>query len=312
VVLGMKIDEVMSKKLENDAAAFMRSFVSKRGRNVEVAESAVRESKSWTDQEALTQKLIDVVAPSETELFKQLEGREITRFDGSKITLHLAAKPVRDYGMTVKEKVLGFLMDPNIAFILFAIGMLSLYVEFNHPGAVLPGVVGAVSILLAVFAMNLLPIRYAALAMIIGAFAMFILEAKFQTHGVLGIGGVLLMVFGALLLIDGPIPEMRIKVATALAVSVPLGLITIFLMGIALKARRAKVATGREGLIGEIGVARTQLSPAGKVFVHGELWDASSHVPVATGEQVVVRRVEGLQLEVEPASAARTAPLTHA
>ncbi|HTK95666.1 MAG TPA: nodulation protein NfeD [Terriglobales bacterium] len=312
VVLGMKIDEVMSKKLENDAAAFMRSFVSKRGRNVEVAESAVRESKSWTDQEALTQKLIDVVAPSETELFKQLEGREITRFDGSKITLHLAAKPVRDYDMTVKEKVLGFLMDPNIAFILFAIGMLSLYVEFNHPGAVLPGVVGAVSILLAVFAMNLLPIRYAALAMIIGAFAMFILEAKFQTHGVLGIGGVLLMVFGALLLIDGPIPEMRIKVATALAVSVPLGLITIFLMGIALKARRAKVATGREGLIGEIGVARTQLSPAGKVFVHGELWDASSHVPVATGEQVVVRRVEGLQLEVEPASAARTAPLTHA
>jgi membrane-bound serine protease (ClpP class) len=306
VVLGMKIDEVMSKKLENDAAAFMRSFVSKRGRNVEVAESAVRESKSWTDAEALNLKLIDVVAASQDDLFKQLEGREITRFDGSKIKLHLAGKSVTQYDMTVKEKVLGFMMDPNIAFIFFAIGMLALYVEFNHPGAVLPGVVGAVAILLALFAMNLLPVRYAALALIIAAFAMFILEAKFQTHGVLGIGGVVLMVIGALLLIDAPIPEMRIKIATALAVSVPLGLITVFLMGIALKARRNKVATGREGLIGEVGVARTPLAPAGKVFVHGELWDASSHVPVSSGDPVVVRNVEGLQLEVEPVGAART------
>ncbi len=300
VVLGQKIDDVMSKKLENDAAAFMRSYTSKRGRNVEVAESAVRESKSWTDQEALNLKLIDLVASSPEDLYKQLDTREITRFNGQKVTLHLVGKQTRDYNMTLKEHVLGFLMDPNIAFILFAIGMLAIYVEFNHPGAIVPGVVGGIAFLLAVFAMNLMPVRYAALAMIIGAFILFILEAKFQSHGVLGIGGVILMVLGALLLVDGPIPEMRIKLLTALSVAIPLALITIFLMTIALRARMNKVATGKEGLIGEIGVARTPLAPAGKVFVHGELWDASSFVPVGNGEHVVVRKVEGLQLEVEP------------
>src|SRR3954470_2757217 len=309
VVMGVKIDEVMSKKLENDAAAFMRSFAGKRGRNVEVAESAVRESKSWTDQEALNQKLIDVVASSTEDLVKQLDGRTITRFDGSKTMLHVAGKSVRDYEMTTKQRVLGFLMDPNIAFILFSIGMLALYAEFNHPGAVIPGVVGAVAIILAIFAMNLLPIRYAAVVMIVGAFLMFILEAKFQTHGALGIGGVVLMVIGALLLVDAPIPEMRIKLLTALAVAIPVGLITIFLMTLALRAHRAKVTTGQEGLIGEVGVARTQLAPAGKVFVHGEIWDATSHAPVSSGEQVVVRHVEGLRLEVEPVAGARIEPV---
>ncbi|MBI2677596.1 MAG: nodulation protein NfeD [Candidatus Koribacter versatilis] len=300
VVMGVKIDEVMSKKLENDAAAFMRSFVGKRGRNVEVAESAVRESKSWTDQEALTQKLIDVVAGSMDDLIKQLDGKEITRFNGEKAVLHLGGKTIRDYEMTTKQRVLGFLMDPNIAFILFSIGMLALYAEFNHPGAIVPGVVGGIAILLSVFAMNLLPIRYAALVMILGAFVMFILEAKFQSHGVLGIGGVVLMVIGAVLLIDAPIPEMRIKWLTALAVTIPFGIITVFLMTLALRARRLKVSTGREGMVGEIGVARTQLAPAGKVFVHGELWDATSHAPVSSGQQVVVRHVDGLRLEVEP------------
>lgn len=300
VVLGTKIDDVMSKKLENDAAAFMRSFAAKRGRNVEVAESGVRESKSWSDQEALTQKLIDVVAKSTDDLLKQLDGKEITRFNGDKMTLHLAGKSIRDYEMTTKQRVLGFLMDPNIAFILFSIGMLALYAEFNHPGAIVPGVVGGIAILLSIFAMNLLPIRYAALAMILGAFVMFILEAKFQTHGALGLGGVVLMALGAVLLVDGPIPEMRIKWLTSLAVTIPFALITIFLMTLALRARRNKVSTGQEGMIGLIGVARTQLQPAGKVFVHGEIWDATSHAPVASGQAIVVRHVDGLRLEVEP------------
>jgi len=300
VVLGTKIDDVMSKKLENDAAAFMRSFAAKRGRNVEVAESGVRESKSWSDQEALTQKLIDVVATSTDDLVTQLDGKEITRFNGDKVTLHVAGKSIRDYEMTTKERVLGFLMDPNIAFILFSIGMLALYAEFNHPGAIVPGVVGGIAILLSIFAMNLLPVRYAALAMILGAFVMFILEAKFQTHGALGLGGVVLMALGAVLLVDGPIPEMRIKWLTALAVTVPFALITIFLMTLALRARRNKVSTGREGMVGLIGVARTQLEPAGKVFVHGEIWDATSHAPVASGQAIVVRHVDGLRLEVEP------------
>jgi len=240
------------------------------------------------------------VAKSTDDLLKQLDGKEITRFNGDKMTLHLAGKSIRDYEMTTKQRVLGFLMDPNIAFILFSIGMLALYAEFNHPGAIVPGVVGGIAILLSIFAMNLLPIRYAALAMILGAFVMFILEAKFQTHGALGLGGVVLMALGAVLLVDGPIPEMRIKWLTSLAVTIPFALITIFLMTLALRARRNKVSTGQEGMIGLIGVARTQLQPAGKVFVHGEIWDATSHAPVASGQAIVVRHVDGLRLEVEP------------
>jgi membrane-bound serine protease (ClpP class) len=302
VVLGTKLDDVMKEKLENDAAAFMRSFVSKRGRTVDVAESAVRQSKSFTEQEALSQKLIDVVAKDENELFKQLEGRSIKRFDGSTSVLHLADQKVRILEMTLKQRILSFLMDPNIAFVLFSLGMLSLYIEMNHPGAVLPGIIGFIFILLAVFAFHILPTSYAALALILAAFVLFALEAKFQSHGVLTTGGIVVMVLGALLLVDGPIPEMRVRLLTALAVSVPIGVITAFLMTIAIRARRNKVATGEEGLIGELAIAKTQLAPEGKVFVHGELWNASGprNQVVPEGARVRVRSVRGLQLEVEP------------
>jgi membrane-bound serine protease (ClpP class) len=290
----------MAEKIENDSAALMRSVVAKRGRNIEVAESAVRQSKSFTDQEALKERLIDIVAPSQEDLLKQLEGREITRFNGDKVTLHLAGQPVHDYEMTVKEKILAFLMDPNMAFVLLAVGLLSLYIEFNHPGAIVPGVVGFFFVVLAVFALNILPVRYAALALILVAFVFFTLEAKFASHGVLTVAGIVSLVFGALLLVDGPIPQMRVHLWTALAVAVPLGLITTFLMGIALKARRGKITTGAQGLVGEIAVARSPLTPQGKVFVHGELWDAISTAPVNTGETVRVRAVADLHLEVEP------------
>jgi membrane-bound serine protease (ClpP class) len=300
---GGKMDDVMKQKVENDSAALMRSVVGKRGRNVTVAESAVRESKSFTDQEALSQKLIDFVAPSEQELFQQLEKKPIKRFNGSTVTLHLVGQSERVFDMSLRERILGYLMDPNISFILLAIGALALYAEFNHPGAVLPGVVGIIFILLAAFALNLLPTRYAALAMIVAAFVLFALEAKFATHGVLTIGGIVVLTLGALLLVDGPIPEMRVHLYTALAVSVPLGLITAFLMGIAIRARRNKVVTGAQGIVGEIGVARTPLAPEGKVFVHGELWNAVSLAPVGVGEMVVVRRIDGLRLEVEPVPA---------
>jgi membrane-bound serine protease (ClpP class) len=300
---GKEMDPIMKDKMENDAAAFMRSFVSKRGRNVEVAESAVRQSKSFTEQEALSQKLIDYVASDEQDLFKQMEGRTVTRFNGSTVTMHLVGKAVRPYDMSLKQRILAALMDPNMAFIILVIGVLALYVEFNHPGAVLPGVVGMICILLAIFALNILPVRYAALALILASFLLFALEAKFQSHGVLGAGGVVAMVIGALLLVDGPIPEMRVRLLTALAVSLPFGGITVFLMSLALKAHQRKIVTGEEGLVGEIGVARTPLHPDGKVFVHGELWDAVSSTTVATGDRVRVRSVEGLQLKVEPAPA---------
>lgn len=303
---GGKIDDVMKQKMENDAAALLRSIVSKRGRNVEIAESAVRESKSFTDQEALSQRLIDYIATNEDDLFKQINGKPIKRFNGQTVTLKLAGEPIQPYEMTLKQRILAFIMDPNIAFILLAIGALALYAEFNHPGAVLPGTVGIVFILLAAFALNLLPTRFAALAMIVGAFVLFALEAKFVSHGVLTIGGIVLLTLGALMLVDAPIPEMRVHLVTALAVSIPLGFITAFLMSIAVKARRNKVVTGAQGLIGELGIAQSALTPQGKVFIHGELWDAVSSANLPAGARVVVRGVDGLQLRVDPVSVPQT------
>jgi membrane-bound serine protease (ClpP class) len=298
--LAPKVDDEMKRKIENDTAALMRSVASKRGRNVAVAESAVLESKSFTEQEALSQHLIDYVASSQDDLFRQISGKGFKRFNGQEVTLNLSGQPVVPFGMTLKEHILGYLMDPNVSFILLAIGALALYAEFNHPGAVIPGTVGVVFILIAAFALNLLPTRFAALVLILGAFSLFAAEAKFASHGVLTVGGIVLLTLGGLLLVDSPIPEMRVHLLTALAVSIPLGLITAFLMSIALKARRNKKVSGAEGLIGEKGIAQTSFSPRGKVFVHGELWNAVASSDVSIGQSVVVRRVDGLLLEVEP------------
>jgi len=296
---GEKMDDTMKAKVENDSAAFMRSYVGPRGRNVQLAETAVRESKSWTDQEALQQHLIDVVARDQNDLFHQLEGRTIKRFDGKPVKLHLAGDSVDELPMTLKQRILDFLLDPNIAFLVLAVGALALYAEFNHPGAIVPGVVGIVFILLALFALNLLPTRYASFTLIIASFVLFALEAKFATHGILGLGGIVLLTIGGLLLVDGPIPQMRVQLWTALGVSVPLGVITVFLMTIALRARRSKVVTGLQGMIGAVGEARTDIDPEGKVFVQGELWNAHARSRVGLGEHVVVRKVEGLEMEVE-------------
>ncbi len=298
--LAPKVDDEMKRKIENDTAALMRSVAAKRGRNVDVAVSAVLESKAFTEQEALSQHLIDYVASSEDDLFRQMEDKPFKRFNGQEATLNISGQAIVLFGMTLKEQILDFLMDPNISFIFLAIGALALYAEFNHPGAVLPGTVGVVFILIAAFALNLLPTRFAALVLILGAFALFAAEAKFASHGVLTIGGITLLTLGGLLLVDSPIPEMRVHLLTALAVSIPLGLITAFLMGIALKARRNKGVSGAEGLIGETGIAQTPLSPRGKIFVHGELWDAVSSSDISAGQSVVVRRIDGLLLQVEP------------
>src|SRR5205814_972117 len=204
--------------------------------------------------------------------------------NGQTETLNLVGEPVRNFDMTLKQRILAFIMDPNIAFILLAIGAMALYAEFNHPGAVIPGTVGVVFILLAVFALNLLPTRFAAVVLILASFVLFALEAKFATHGVLAMGGITTLVIGSLLLVDEPIPEVRVKLATALGVSMPLGIITVFLMWVAIRARRNKVVTGIEGLIGEIAIAQTELAPAGKVFVHGEIWDAVASANVPAGE----------------------------
>ena len=297
---GKDIQGAMGDKVLNDASAFMRSIVSKRGRNVDVAESTVRQSKSFTDAEALSNKLIDYVAKDEQDLFRQISAHPIKRFNGETVTLNLVGQNETVLDATLKERILSFLMEPDIAFILLAIGALALYTEFNHPGAVWPGTVGIVFILLAIFALHLLPIRFAAVVLIFASFVLFALDAKFATHGALAVGGIATLVIGALLLVDTPIPEMRVHLVTALAVSIPLGVITVFLMTIALRARRNKVVTGIEGLVGELGVAQTALTPAGKVFVHGELWDAVAPSDIAQGQKVIVQKVDGLQLRVTP------------
>lgn len=299
----MKPDDEMKRKIENDTAALMRSVTSKRGRNVAAAEGAVLESKSFTEQEALAQHLIDYVASTPEDLFRQMQGKSFKRFHGDTATLNLTGQNMVPYEMTLKERILDGLMDPNIAFLLLAIGALALYVEFNHPGAVIPGTVGVVFILIAAFALNLLPTRWAALGLILGAFALFAAEAKFASHGVLTVGGIALLTLGGLLLVDSPIPEMRVHLATALAVSIPLGFITAFLMTIALRARRNKIVTGEQGLVGETGVVQTALSPQGKVFIHGEIWDAVGSSDLPPGQLVVVKRVDGLMLQVEPVGA---------
>jgi membrane-bound serine protease (ClpP class) len=301
VILGAKMDEIMKMKMENDAAAFMRTIAAKRGRNVAVAESAVRESKSFTEQEALSQKLIDVVAPDEQALLRAVDGRTFKRYDGTSAVLHVANAHVDTVEMTLRQRLMSSLMDPNVAFLLLAMGGLALFAEFNHPGAVLPGVVGVIAIVLAVFALNLLPTRFAALALLLVAFALFALEAKFATHGVLGIGGVVCMVIGGLFLVDGPVPEMRVNLITAAAVSIPIGLIAVFLTTLVIRARRRKIATGSEGMIGQIGIAQTPIGPDGKVFVRGELWNAVASGAVEQGARVRVAAVKGLHLIVEPA-----------
>jgi membrane-bound serine protease (ClpP class) len=303
--LGEDIKGTMGQKVENDAAALMRSIALKRERNVEVAESTVRSSKSFTETEALSQKLIDYVAQNEQDLFKQIASRPIKRFNGQSMILNLVGKHERVIEPTVKDRILTWIINPNVASVLLMIGIMALYAEFNHPGAVVPGTVGVVFILLAVFALNLLPTRFAAVVLILAAFVLFALEAKFATHGVLAIGGITTLVIGALLLVDAPIPEMRVKLATALALSIPLGLITVFLMTVALRARRNKVVTGIEGLIGELAIAQTSLAPAGKVFVHGEIWDAIASANVPAGDKVRIQKVDGLELKVAPAYEAK-------
>jgi membrane-bound serine protease (ClpP class) len=301
LINGEKMDDILKLKMQNDAAAFMRTIAQRHGRNVKAAESGVREAKSWTEDEALASKLIEVVAANVPSLLRWADGRTIHRFNGTPIVLHVRGKPIVNYEMSLKERLLSWIMDPNVAFILMSLGMLALWAEFNHPGAILPGVVGLIAILLAVFALNILPTRFAALALILVAFGFFALEAKLVSHGVLGTGGVICLIFGGLLLVDGPIPEMRVRLLTATAVSLPIGVIAVFLMTLVLRTRGIRATTGGEAMVGEIGVARTLVGQDGKVFVHGELWNATARTEIAEGARVRVRGVEGLRVTVEPA-----------
>ena len=299
VVEGAQIDGVMKQKLENDTTAFLRSYVSRRGRDTTAAQDAVLNSKSYTEQEAQQLHLIDLIAPNDRELLDALDGRTIKRFDGSTVTLHTRDADLLPLEPTVREEILDRLMNPNLAVLILVIGGLLIYLEFNSPGTIIPGALGTLLVLTAFFALNMLPVRYTAVMLLIAAFTLLLLEAKFPSHGVLAGTGILALVFGTLTLVDGPIPEMRVHVSTAIACGLAFGLITVFLVSIALRARRNKVVTGVQALVGNIGIAQQPLVPRGQVLVHGELWQAESSDPTAAGEQVRVRSVDGLTLLVD-------------
>ncbi len=301
----VKVDDTLTRKIMNDATAYLRSYMSKRGRNVELGATAVTDAKAFSDSEALSGKLIEYVSPSKEELLAKLDGKTITRFDGTSAQLHLSHPVLVPREMTGRQRFLTRIVQPDAFFILLVVGVLGLYVEFTHPGAFAPGVFGAIAMLLALYAMHLLPVSFAGVALIGLAFALFILEAKFPTHGVLGVGGVLAMILGALFLVRSPLTGMGVSLFTALCVAIPFAVIVIVLMRLVLRSRSWKVATGKEELIGEIGEVREAVGAGesvGSVFVHGELWRAAARMgeSIPAGSRVRVKKVKGLTLEVEP------------
>ena len=299
VMIGGEMDAIMKQKVENDAAASLRSIVGKRGRNSALAEKAVRESQSFTDKEALDNHLIELVARDDRDLLEKLDGREIARLDGARQVLHVRGATIEVYQRTLRQKIVSAIADPNIALVLLVLGALGIYMEFTSPGLIVPGILGAILALLGLSAISVLPINWLGAALLLLAFALFILEAKFATHGILGTGGALSMVLGAVMLIDSPVPEMRVHLSTAIALALPFSLITILLLSLVLRARRNKVVTGPEGMLGEIGTALTPLAPDGKVLVRGEYWNAVSPAAVAAGVRIRVTAIDKLKLTVE-------------
>ncbi len=296
---GGEMGKTMEEKIVNDAAAFVRSIAEKRNRVPQVAESAIRESRSFTDREALENHLIEIIARDEWDLLAQLNGRAVTRFDGSQKTLRTANEKLTPFTPTFRQRLLMWLADPRIAFVLFAIGLLGVYFEVQHPGLVAPGVIGAVAMVLALYGFHMLPINVTGALLIAVAIALFALEAKVQSFGVLGFGGVVAAVIGSLILIDVPNPELRLPLGLVLAVVIPFALILIVMVRLALRARSARVTTGMAGMIGLRGRAETAIEPEGRVFVRGELWRAHSQTKIAAGESVRVVGVNGLTLEVD-------------
>jgi membrane-bound serine protease (ClpP class) len=296
---GEDIGGTMAKKVEEDSSANIRALARRNGRNVELAQAAVIDSRSYTAEEALEGKLIDLIAPSFDKLLVALDGRQVKRGDAV-VTLRTRNAAVQEVEMSEMRRILAVIADPNIAFILLSLGGLGLYFELMNPGAILPGVVGGICLILGFFALSVLPVNYAGLALLFLALVLYIAEIKVVSHGVLAIGGTVALVLGALMLFKSAEPAMRVSLEVIASLAV-FALVTVgFLMFMALRARQAPVRTGREGMLHEIGVARSPLSPRGKVFVHGELWDAVSEEPVPAGEPVEVVAVRNLTLAVRP------------
>lgn len=296
---GETIEGVMGKKMEEDAAANIRSMAVRNGRNVELAQAAVLESRSYTAHEALAGKLIDLVAPTVPALLNAIDGRQVKR-DGTAVTLKTAGAEVVEVEISPFRRFLGVLADPNIASMLLVLGFLGLYFELMHPGAILPGVVGAICLILGFFALSVLPVDYAGLALIFLAVILFIAEIKVVSYGLLAVGGTVSLVLGLLMLFKTPEPALRVSLEFIAILAVFSLAVVGFLTMMSLRIRRVPVRTGLEGMIHELGTARSALAPQGKVFVHGEIWNAVAEEPVAAGETVQVTGVRNLTLAVRP------------
>jgi membrane-bound serine protease (ClpP class) len=297
---GRDIPGVLGKKVEQDAAANIRSLAVRNGRNVQLAEAAVLESRSYTAEEALKEKLIDVVAPDLPALVRALDGRAVKRGSDT-LTLHTARAPVTRFTVSPLRGLLGVLADPNVTYLLLGLGWLGLLFELMHPGAVLPGVVGAICLILGLYGLSVLPVNYAGLALIFLAVIFFILEIKVTSYGMLVVAGVICLVVGSLMLFKSPEPALRVSVELIAMLAGFSLLVVGFLVLMSLRARSLPVRSGREAMLHEIGIARSSLDPRGKVFVHGEIWDAVAEEgegPVAAGEPVEVTGVRNLTLAV--------------
>lgn len=293
-------DETMLEKVTNDALANLRAIVSQRERNYDMAEKGVLESQSYTAQEALEGGLIDLIVKDEAELLRELHGREITRFSGERQRLETEGQEVILLEMTLRQKILSSIADPNMALLLGVLGLLGLYLEFTNPGLMAPGIMGGICLILALLGFSLLPINFIGVLLILLAVGLFIAELMVSGFGVFGVGGIVAMTFGLLVLIDAPNPEVRIHWGAALAVAGSFAMIMVFLLRLTIRSIREKVILGTGSLEGSIGQARTQVNQeGGKVFVNGERWQAVCESPIETGVQVRVVGARNLVLTVE-------------
>jgi membrane-bound serine protease (ClpP class) len=300
------MDETLKSKILNDATAYLRSYALRRGRDVAVAETAVTDAKAFTESEALNDKLIDIVSPSRDALLATLDGRALSRFDGRTSSLLLAHPNVVTIEMSARQRLLARIVQPDVFFVLLVVSVLGLYVEFSHPGMVVPGVIGGIALVLALFAMQLLPISVTGLLLVLLALALFVLEATYPTHGVLGIGGIVAMLLGAVMLVRSPLTGGGVSLGLAIAMTLPFAVIVIVLMRLVLRSRAWMPETGIEALARETGEVREFIGgPAapGAVLVHGELWRATSTTPIAEGARVRIAAVDGFTLRVEPLNA---------
>jgi membrane-bound serine protease (ClpP class) len=300
VTMEGKMDKTMEAKVVNDLAAMARSIAEKRGRNAKWAEEAVRKSVSITESEALKERVIDLVAPDVPSLLREINGKSVDLVIGKK-TLDTSNAQVQEISMGFRYRILEIISNPNIAYILMILGFYGLYFELANPGAVFPGVAGAISLILAFYALHTLPINYAGLMLIILGVGLFIAEAFITSHGVLGIGGAIAMAIGSVMLIESPSPYLRISWAVIVPVVALSALLFIITVTLAVRVHREKADTGKEGMLGLEGEAKTDISASGQIFVRGEYWSAWSEAPIQKGERVRVEAVEGLKLKVKRA-----------